>query len=82
MIVGTGCTIGLGYWTAIIQHAHKSMFRVTRGGGGGAGFYKFFKTFFVAQETIDLNISWPSNFFRKYFMAPPISFSFLFKAYL
>ena len=34
MIVGTGCTIGLGYWTAIIQHAHKSMFRVTRGGRG------------------------------------------------
>ena len=36
----------------------------------------------VAQETIDLNISWPSNFFRKYFMASPISFSFLFKTYL
>ena len=46
------------------------------------GFYKFFKTFFVAQETIDLNISWPSNFFRKYFMAPLINFTFLFKAYL
>ena len=42
--------------------------------GEGAGeFYKFFKKFFVAQETIDLNISWPSNFFRKYFMVPPIS---------
>ena len=27
-------------------------------------------------------ISWPSNFFRKYFMAPSINFSFLFKAYL
>ena len=51
--------------------------------GGGAGrFYKFFKKLFVAQETIDLNISRPSNFFRKYFMAPPINFSFLFKAYL
>ena len=35
------------------------------GGGGGGGFYKFFKKFFVAQETIDLNISWPSNFFGK-----------------
>ena len=52
------------------------------GGGGGGGFYKFFKKFFVAQETIDLNISWPSNFFGKYFMAPPINFSFLFKGYL
>ena len=46
------------------------------------GFYQFFKNTFAAQETIDLNISWPSNFFRKYFMAPPINFSFLFKAYL
>ena len=26
--------------------------------------------------------SWPSNFFKKYFMAPPINFSFLFNAYL
>ena len=51
-------------------------------GGGAGGFYKFFKKFFVAQETIELNISRPSNFFRKYFMAPPINFSFLFKAYL
>ena len=41
-------------------------------GGGAGGFYKFFKKCFIAQETIDLNISWPSNFFRKYFMAPPI----------
>ena len=31
---------------------------------------------------IDLNILWPSNFFGKYFMAPPINFSFLFKAFL
>ena len=51
-------------------------------GGCAGGFYKFFKKYFVAQETIDLNISWPSNFFRKYFMAPLINFSFLFKAYL
>ena len=28
------------------------------------------------------NFSLPSNFFRKYFMAPPINFGFLFKAYL
>ena len=51
-------------------------------GGGAGGFYKFFKKIFVAQKTIDLNLSRPSNFFRKYFMAPPINFSFLFKAYL
>ena len=50
-------------------------------GEGAGGFYKFFKKYFVAQETIDLNISWPINFFRKYFMAPSYS-SFLFKAYL
>ena len=43
-------------------------------GGGTRGFYKFFRRFFVAQETIDLNISWPSNFFRKHFMSPPINF--------
>ena len=49
---------------------------------GGGGFYKFFQKYFLAQETIDLNISWPSNSFRKYFMALPIDFSFLFKAYL
>ena len=45
-------------------------------------FYKFFKKKIVAQETIDLSISRSSNFFGKYFMAPPINFSFLFKAYL
>ena len=51
--------------------------------GWGGGFYKFFnKKKFVAQETIDLNISWSSNFFRKYLMAPFINFSLLFKAYL
>ena len=48
----------------------------------GGGFYKCFRKYFIAQETIDLNVSWPSNFFRKYVMAPPINFSFLFKAYL
>ena len=51
-------------------------------GGGPGRFYKSFKKNFVAQETIDLNISWPSNFFKKYFMAPPINCSSLFKAYL
>ena len=49
---------------------------------GGGRFNKFFKKYFVAQDTTDLNISRPSNFFRKYFMAPPINFSFLIKAYL
>ena len=43
---------------------------------------QIFQKRFVAQKTNDLNISWSSNFFRKYFMAPPINFSFLFKAYL
>ena len=45
-------------------------------------FYTFFKKKIVAQETINLNISWSSNFFGKYFMAPPINFSFLFNDYL
>ena len=49
---------------------------------GARRFYKFFKKKIIVQEIIDLNISWPSNFFRKYFMAPPIYFCFLFKAYL
>ena len=40
-------------------------------GGESGRCYEFFKKYFVPQETIDLNISWPSNFFRKYFMAPP-----------
>ena len=43
---------------------------------------QIFKKLFVAHKTIDLNISRPSNFFRKFFMVPPINFSFLFKAYL
>ena len=51
-------------------------------GKGAGGFYKFVKKVFVAHEAMGLNISWPSIFFRKYFMAPPINFSFLFKAYL
>ena len=51
-------------------------------GGGIGGFYKFFKKFFVGQETLDVSISRPSHFLMKYFMAPPINFSFLFKAYL
>ena len=55
---------------------------VGEGRVGGREFYKFFKKRFVTHETTDLNVSWPSNFFRKYFMAPTINFSFLFKAYL
>ena len=48
---------------------------VEGGEGEGAegvtkGFYKFFKKKFVGQKAIDLNILWPSNFFRKYFLAP------------
>ena len=51
-------------------------------GGEARGFYKVFKKFFVVQETKNLNISWPGNLFRKYFITSPINFSFLFKAYL
>ena len=43
---------------------------------GAGGFYKFFKKNIVTKKTINLNISIPSNFFRKYFMAPPFDFSF------
>ena len=49
---------------------------------GGQRVLQIFQKNFVAQETIDLNNSWPSNFFGKYFMAPPINLTFLFKAYL
>ena len=45
-------------------------------------FYNFFKKNFVVQEAIDLNISWPGICSRIYFMAPPINFSFLVKAFL
>ena len=58
------------------------MYTIKYVGGGAGGFYTFIKKNFVAQETIDLNISWPSNFFGKCFMAPLINFSFLFKAFL
>ena len=43
---------------------------------------QIFQKQFIAQETIDLNILRSSNFFGKYFMALPIDFSFLFKAFL
>ena len=46
---------------------------------GGRRVLQIFQKKFVAQMTIDLNISSPSNFCGKYFMAPPINFSFLFK---
>ena len=42
--------------------------------GGGGGFYKFFGKFFVAQDTVDLHISWPSNFFQKTFHDPSHQF--------
>ena len=35
-------------------------------GGGGGGFYTFFKDYFVAQGTIERNTSWPSDIFKKY----------------
>ena len=56
--------------------------RLRMQGGRPEGFTNFSKKKIAAQEIIDLNISWPSDFFGKYFMAPPINFSFLFKAYL
>ena len=55
---------------------HKGVYIMYVGRETG-GFYKVFKKNFVVHETIDLNISWSINFFRKYFMAPPINFSFL-----
>ena len=53
-------------------------------GGEPKGFTNFSKKKkkFVPQETRDLNLSWPSNFFGRYFTGPPINFSFLFKIYL
>ena len=43
---------------------------------------QIFQKKFLTQDTIDPNISWPSNFFGKYFMAPSINFSLLFKTFL
>ena len=39
---------------------------------------QIFQKNFVAQGTIELNISCPSNFFKEYFLAPPINFSIAF----
>ena len=50
-------------------------------GEEGQRVLQIFQKNFVAQETIDLNILCSSSFSEKYFMIPPISFSFLFKAY-
>ena len=52
------------------------------GGEGGGGFYKFSKKHFVAQGTVELNISWPSYLFKKYLIAPPINFCLAFKPWL
>ena len=62
--------------------AHAWGYVIKYGGGEAGGFYKLFNENFVSQETIDLNISWPSNLFGKYFKAPNINFSFSVKAYL
>ena len=70
--------IGSGKFPAILKNG--DITAVFKNDFKGA-YYKFFEKNFVAQETIDLNSSWPSNFFRKYFMALPINFSFLSKAY-
>ena len=45
---------------------------------GLEGFANFSKKTFVVQDTIDPNISWPSEIF----MTPPINFSLLFKGLL
>ena len=50
--------------------------------GGAGGSYKFFKKNVVAQEITDLNISLPSSFFGKYFMALIIYFCGLLKTFL
>ena len=52
--------------------------KYVEGSGGGEGWRVvqiFQKKEFVVQETIELNILWPSDFFGKYFIAPPINFS-------
>ena len=51
-------------------------------GGRAGGIYKFFKKYFVDQGTIELNISWSSNFSDKIFHALPLNFSFSFKYWL
>ena len=51
-------------------------------GEEAGGFYKFFKNIFIAQEISVLNISLSTNFFGKYFKAPPINVSFLYQAFL
>ena len=53
------------YWSQTFINALRSYFVLVLKGayikyvGGGTGrFYKFFKKYFVAQETMDLNVSW------------------------
>ena len=48
----------------------------------GGKVLQIFQKKFIVQKTIDLNISWPSKFFRKHFFTSPINFSFLFRAFL
>ena len=55
-------------------------------GGEGRALRIFHKKFCSPGDLnihdLDLNISWLSNFLRKYFIASQIIFSFLFKTYL
>ena len=50
------------------------------GEGAAEGFTNFSKK--KIHIPADYRPKWPSNFFRKYFIAPPINFGFLFKTYL
>ena len=51
-------------------------------GGRAEGIYKFFKNYIVDQGTVELNISWSSNFSDKIFHVLPLNFSFSFKSWL
>ena len=64
-----------------------SIFLDPAGGGGekegrGGGGRRVLQIFQKNIRSPGDHKTWPSNFFRKYVMVPPINFSFLFKAYL
>ena len=71
-----------GYRENILPLLFEVSMKILYVGGVAGGFYKFFKRYFVAQGIVELHISWSSNFFKKYFMSPPISFSLAFKPWL
>ena len=78
----TSLLLFLHFLECLLLFLHDKWAYIKYVGRGVGGFYKFFKKYFVAQGTTELNILWLSNFIEQNSMAPPNSFIFLFNPWL